>query len=52
VGHEFVGSQWQSNLEAGWPEFAISHNLKIGYFCFFKKLNAKEYEVVVLDYSC
>jgi hypothetical protein len=29
-------------LEAGWPEFAVAHNLKIGYL----------YRVVVSDYSC
>jgi hypothetical protein len=39
-------------LEAGWPEFTISHNLKIGYLLFFKKLTAREYRVVVFDYSC
>jgi hypothetical protein len=39
-------------LAAGWPKFAIAHNLKIGYFLFFKKLTAKEYRVVVFDYSC
>jgi hypothetical protein len=39
-------------LEAGWPEFAIAHNLKIGYLLFFKKLTPKEYRVVVFDYSC
>jgi hypothetical protein len=37
-------------LEAGWaPEFAVAHNLKIGYLLFFKKLTAKEYRVVVFD---
>jgi hypothetical protein len=39
-------------LAAGWPEFAVAHNLKIGYLLFFKKLIAKEYRVVVFDYSC
>jgi hypothetical protein len=39
-------------LEAGWPEFLVAHNLKIGYLMFFKKLTAREYRVVVLDYSC
>jgi hypothetical protein len=39
-------------LKAGWPEFAVAHNLKIGYLLFFKKLTAREYRVVVFDYSC
>jgi hypothetical protein len=42
-------------LEAGWLEFTIAHNLKIGYLLFFKKLTAREYReyrVVVFDYSC
>ena len=33
-------------------DFAIAHNLKIGYMLFFKKLSAKEYKVVIFDYSC
>jgi hypothetical protein len=33
------------------PEFAIAHNLKIGYLLFFKKLTAKDYSVAVFDYS-
>jgi hypothetical protein len=47
--------QWKMSgkavLEAGWPEFVVAHNLKIGYLLFFKKLTAREYRVVVLDYS-
>jgi hypothetical protein len=39
-------------LTPGWPEFAFAHKLKIGYLLFFKKLTAKEYRVVVFDYSC
>jgi hypothetical protein len=39
-------------LEAGWPEFAITHSLRIGYSIFFTKLNGKDYKVVVFDYSC
>jgi hypothetical protein len=39
-------------LAASWPEFAIAHNLMIGYLLFFKKLTAKEYRMVVFDYSC
>jgi hypothetical protein len=39
-------------VEAGWPNFAVAHNLKIGYLLFFKKLIAREYRVVVFDYSC
>jgi hypothetical protein len=39
-------------LEAGWPEFMVAHNLKIGYLLFFKKLTAREYRVVIFDYSC
>jgi hypothetical protein len=39
-------------LATGWPKFAITHNLKIGYLLFFKKLTTKEYRVVVFDYSC
>jgi hypothetical protein len=56
-----TGCQWEMSvkevsgkaiLEAGWPEFAITHNLKIGYLLFFKKLTTREYRVVVFDYSC
>jgi hypothetical protein len=56
-----TGCQWEMSvkevsgkavLEAGWPEFAVTHNLKIGYLLFFKKLTAREYRVVVFDYSC
>jgi hypothetical protein len=39
-------------LEAGWPEFAVAHNLKISYLPFFKKLAARKYRVAVFDYSC
>jgi hypothetical protein len=39
-------------LEVCWPEFAIAHNLKIGYLLFFKKLTAREHRVVVFNYSC
>jgi hypothetical protein len=39
-------------LEAGWPEFVVTHNLKISYLLFFKKLTAREYMVVIFDYSC
>jgi hypothetical protein len=39
-------------LEAGWPEITVAQNLKIGYLLFFKKLTAREYRVVVFDYSC
>jgi hypothetical protein len=39
-------------LAASWPKFVVAHNLKIGYLLFFKKLTAKEYRVVVFDYSC
>jgi hypothetical protein len=39
-------------LEAGWLEFVVAHNLKIGYLMFFKKLTAREYRVVIFDYSC
>jgi hypothetical protein len=38
-------------LEAGWSDFTVAHNLKIGYMMFFKKLSARDYRVVVLDYS-
>jgi hypothetical protein len=56
-----TGCQWEMSvkevsgkavLEAGWPEFVVTHNLKIGYLLFFKKLVAREYRVVVFDYSC
>jgi hypothetical protein len=56
-----TGCQWEMSikevsgkavLEAGLPEFTVTHNLKIGYLLFFKKLSAKEYRVVVFDYSC
>jgi hypothetical protein len=56
-----TGCQWDMSvkevsgkavLEAGWPEFAVAHNLKIGYILFFKKLTARAYRVVVFDYSC
>jgi hypothetical protein len=56
-----TGCQWEMSvkevsgkavLEAGWPEFVVAHNLKIGYLLFFKKLTAREYRVVVFDYSC
>jgi hypothetical protein len=55
-----TGCQWEMSvkevsdktiLEAGWPEFTVAHNLKIGYLVFFKKLTAREYRVVVFDYS-
>jgi hypothetical protein len=39
-------------LEAGWPEFWVAHNLKIGYLMFFKKLTTREYRMVVFDYCC
>jgi hypothetical protein len=39
-------------LKAGWPEFAVAHNLKIGYLLFFKTIIAKEYRVVIFDYFC
>jgi hypothetical protein len=29
-------------LEVGWLEFAVAHNVKIGYLLFFKKLTARE----------
>jgi hypothetical protein len=41
-----TGCQWEMSvkevsgkavLEAGWPEFAVAHNLKIGDLLFFKK---------------
>jgi hypothetical protein len=38
-------------LEAGWPDFAIAHNLDIVYLLFFKKPSRKEYRVIVFDYS-
>jgi hypothetical protein len=48
--------QWEVSgkavLVASWPEFVVTHNLKIVYLLFFKKLTAKEYRVVVFDYSC
>jgi hypothetical protein len=56
-----AGCQWEMSvkevsgkavLEAGWPEFVVAQNLKIGYLLFFKKLTAREYRVVVFDYSC
>jgi hypothetical protein len=51
-----TGCQWEMSgkavLEAGWPKIMVAHNLKIGYLLFFKKLTAKEYRVVVFDYSC
>jgi hypothetical protein len=61
IVHTTTGCSWEmvvkegsgkAVLEAGWPEFAIAHNLKIGYLLFFKKLTPKEYRVVVFDYSC
>lgn len=39
-------------LDQGWPAFAIAHNLQVGYFLTFKKLNDDEYRVVIFDYSC
>jgi hypothetical protein len=39
-------------LKAGWSDFAVAHKLKIGYMLFFKKLSARDYKVVVFDYSC
>jgi hypothetical protein len=48
-GHQ--GSQWQGRLRSWLIDFVIAHNLKICYSLFFKKLNAKEYKVVVFDYS-
>jgi hypothetical protein len=56
-----TGCQWKMSvkevsdkavLKAGWLEFTVAHNLKIGYLLFFKKLTAREYRVVVFDYSC
>jgi hypothetical protein len=57
-----TGWQWEMNirdvsgktvLEAGWTDFAVTHNLKIGYMLFFfRKLSAREYKVVVFDYAC
>jgi hypothetical protein len=56
-----TGCQWEMSvkevsgkavLEASWAEIAVTHNLKIGYLLFFKKLTAREYRVVVFDYSC
>jgi hypothetical protein len=38
-------------LKAGWPDFAVAHNLKIDML-FLKKLTAREYRVAVFDYSC
>jgi hypothetical protein len=55
-----IGCHWEmsvkdvsgkANLEAGWPKFVVAHNLEIGYLLFFKKLTAREYRVVVFDYS-
>jgi hypothetical protein len=42
----------KATLEAGRSKFAVAHNLKIGYLLFFKNLTAREYRVVVFDYSC
>jgi hypothetical protein len=42
----------KSTLEAGWSDFAVTHNLKIGYMLLFKKLSGREYIVVLFDYSC
>jgi hypothetical protein len=56
-----TGCQWEMNikevsskaiLKAGWLDFTVAHNLKIGYMLFFKKLSARDYKVVVFDYSC
>jgi hypothetical protein len=51
VGDEIKEVSGKAILEAGWPEFAVAHNLKIGYLLFFKKLTTREYRVVVFDYS-
>jgi hypothetical protein len=52
VGDEHQGGERQGRPRSWRPEFAIAHNLKIGYLLFFKKLTAREYRVVVFDYSC
>jgi hypothetical protein len=39
-------------LSQGRPAFTIAHALKVGYFLIFKKLNLKEYKLVIFDYSC
>jgi hypothetical protein len=51
VGDEIKEVSGKAILEAGWPEFVVAHNLKIGYLLFFRKLTAREYRVVVFDYS-
>jgi hypothetical protein len=52
VGDKHQEGERQGHPQASWPEFTVAHNLKIGYLIFFKKLSAKEYRVVVFDYSC
>jgi hypothetical protein len=55
-----TGCQWEMSikevsskavLKVGWLEFTVAHNLKIGYLLFFKKLTAREYRVVIFNYS-
>jgi hypothetical protein len=33
-------------------DFVVAHNMKISYMPFFRNLSAREYKVVVFDYSC
>jgi hypothetical protein len=48
------GYQWEMNikevsgkavLKAGWSDFTVAYNLKIGYMLFFKKPSARDYKV-------
>ena len=39
-------------LDGGWPEFVSAHDLKIGYFLVFKKLDTRSLKVLVFDYTC
>jgi hypothetical protein len=55
-----TGFQWEMNimevsgkavLEAGWSDFVVSHNMKIGYMLLFKMRSGRKYIVVVFNYS-
>jgi hypothetical protein len=52
VGDERQGGERQGRPGSWLARFAVAHNLKIGYLLFFKKLTAREYRVVIFDYSC
>jgi hypothetical protein len=39
------------SMDQGWAGFAITHEIKIGYFLTFKALKNDAYKVTIFDYS-